>query len=212
MRRRAFISRLGGAAVAWLLAAAGAADAQTVALRQLRTTGPTPVAIVEVTNQTPAAMQYALVECVLFDANHVAIDLRRAGIENIGAGGSAVGEVRFLSSNPMTGLSTMCRVADSVRADQAVAAAGPITVDVMRPRLPPDTSTPARARRDWRYFIARRRASPTSTPAAASAPSDTESERSARKRRLLPCARCDHMPTTRQKGTRWNFPADNFCT
>jgi len=135
VRRRAFISLLGGAAVAWLLAAAGAADAQTVALRQLGTTGPTPVAIVEVTNQTPAAMQYALVECVLFDANHVAIDVRRAAIENIGAAASAVGEVRFLSPNPMTGLSTVCRVADSVRADQAAAAAGPITVDVHHLRI-----------------------------------------------------------------------------
>jgi hypothetical protein len=56
---------------------------------------------------------------VLFDANHVAIDVRRAAIENVGAGDTAVGEVRFLSPNPTTGLTTTCRVADSVGADQA---------------------------------------------------------------------------------------------
>src|SRR5262252_5831810 len=55
-----------------LSAVGSAAHAQTVELRQLRTTERAPIAIVEVTNQTPGTMKYILVECVLFGPNDVA--------------------------------------------------------------------------------------------------------------------------------------------
>lgn len=117
------------------LAIAGAAQAQTVTLHGLRTLVGAPVAVVEVKNDTPDHLQYVMVECVLFDANGVGLEVRQTAIENIGAGATAFGEVGFVTVNPRVGLATKCRIADRLRVERMAPSADPVTITVHHLRI-----------------------------------------------------------------------------
>src|SRR5262249_49964977 len=98
-----------------ILAIIGPAHAQTVSLKDLRFGAGAPVAAIEVNNDTQDQLQYVMVECVLFDANGMGLEVRQAPVENIGPAAAATGEVRFATVNPNVGLTAKCRIADRMR-------------------------------------------------------------------------------------------------
>jgi hypothetical protein len=117
------------------LAIAGAAHAQTVTLHGLRTVVDAPVALVEVKNDTRDQLKYIMVECALFDANGVGLEVRQAAVENIGPGATASGEVGFVTVNSTVGLSAKCIIADRMRADTIATSADTVTITVHHLRI-----------------------------------------------------------------------------
>jgi hypothetical protein len=120
---------LAAVAVPW------AAAAQSVTLSDLRTGAGGPVAAVAVTNDTPDTLQYVMVQCALFDATGMGLEVRQAEVEDIGPGATASGEVRFVTTNPNVGLTAKCAIADRVRRDARPDATDAVTVSVHHLRI-----------------------------------------------------------------------------